>query len=130
MVREFENHRVNVREQITAPFNDPHEIARTQLVRFRRRLGTLTLDQEVQIQDLLISTVTKISSITGRLLESLDLELCKEPRGNLKITRPANGISGIRLTTNDGPIVFTGKDHHDSVEAFSQIAQDRDNNDH
>ena len=32
----------------------------------------------------------------------------------------------IRLTTNDGPIVFTGKDHHDSVEAFSQIAQDRD----
>ena len=47
---------------------------------------------------------------------------------HLKITRPANGISQIRLTTNDGPIVFTGKDHHDSVEAFSQIAQDRDNN--
>ena len=62
VVRQFENHRVNVREQITAPFNDPHEIARTQLVRFRRRLGTLTLDQVLQIEDLLISTVTKIKT--------------------------------------------------------------------
>jgi len=87
VVREFENHRVNVREQIAAPFSDPHEIARTQLVRFRRRLGTLTLDQELQIEDLLISTVTKISSITGRLLESLGLELCKEPRGNNEVPK-------------------------------------------
>ena len=71
MIREFENHRVNVSEQIATPFSDPHEFARTQLVRFRRRLGTLTLDQELQIEDLLISTVVKISSITGRLLESL-----------------------------------------------------------
>ena len=87
MVREFENHRVNVREQITAPFSDAHEIARTQLVRFRRRLGTLTLDQELQIEDLLISTVTKISSITGRLLESLGPEPCKEPRGNNEVPK-------------------------------------------
>ena len=68
VVRGFENQRVNVREQITAPFRDPHEIACTQLVRFRRPLGTLTFDQELQIEDLLISTVTKVSSITGRLL--------------------------------------------------------------
>jgi enoyl-CoA hydratase/carnithine racemase len=47
--------------------------------------------------------------------------------GHLKMTRTANGILEVRLTTNDGPIVFTGKDHHDFVEAFSQIAQDRDN---
>lgn len=87
MVREIENHRVNVREQIAAPFSDPHEIARAQLVRFRRRLGTLTLDQELQIEDLLISTVTKISSITDRLLESLGLELCKEPRGNNEVPK-------------------------------------------
>jgi ABC-type Fe2+-enterobactin transport system substrate-binding protein len=87
VVREFENHRVNVREQITAPFRDPHEIARTQLVRFRRRLGTLTLDQELQIEDLVISTVTKVSSITGRLLESLGLELCNEPRGNNELPK-------------------------------------------
>ena len=69
MVRKFENHRVNVIEQIPV-LSDPADIARAQLVRFRRRLGTLTLDQELQIEDLLISTVTKISSITGRLLES------------------------------------------------------------
>ena len=87
VVREFENHRVNVREQITAPFRDPHKIARTQLVRFRRRLGTLTLDQELQIEDLVISTVTKVSSITGRLLESLGLELCNEPRGNNEVPK-------------------------------------------
>jgi hypothetical protein len=82
VVREFENYRVNVREQITTPFSDPHEIARTQLVQFRRHLGALTVDQELQIQDLLISTVTKISSITGRLLESLDPELRKASRVN------------------------------------------------
>ncbi|HSE24919.1 MAG TPA: hypothetical protein VLB68_24880, partial [Pyrinomonadaceae bacterium] len=63
------------------------EIARMQLVRFRRRLGTLTLDQELQIEDLLISTVTKISSITGRLLESLGLELRTEPRGNNEVPK-------------------------------------------
>lgn len=80
-----ENHRVNVREQIAAPFSDPHEIARTQLVRFRRQLGTLTLDQELQIEDLLVSTVTKISSITGRLFESLGVELCKETRGDNEV---------------------------------------------
>ena len=46
---------------------------------------------------------------------------------HLRLTRSANGVLEVRLTTNDGPIVFTGKDHHDFVEAFSQIAQDRDN---
>ena len=46
---------------------------------------------------------------------------------HLKITRTAIGILEIRFSTDDGPIVFTGKDHHDFVEAFSQIAQDRDN---
>jgi hypothetical protein len=83
---ELENHRVNVREQIPA-LSDPHDIARAQLVRFRRRLGTLTLDQELQIQDLLVSTVTEISSITSRLLESLGLELCKELHGKNEVPK-------------------------------------------
>ena len=78
MVRTFENHRVDVREQIATQFSDPHEIARAQLVRFRRRLGTLTRDQELQIENLLISTVTKISLMTGRLMESLGQEPCRE----------------------------------------------------
>ena len=81
VVREFENHRVNVREQITAPFSDSHEIARAQLVRFRRRLGTLTRDQELQIENLLISTVTKISMMTGCVLESLGRERSRERPG-------------------------------------------------
>jgi enoyl-CoA hydratase/carnithine racemase len=46
---------------------------------------------------------------------------------HLHMVRSAKGILEVRFTTNDGPIVFTGKDHHDFVEAFSQIAQDRDN---
>jgi enoyl-CoA hydratase/carnithine racemase len=46
---------------------------------------------------------------------------------HLKMSRTADGILEVRFTTNEGPIVFTGKDHHDFVEAFSQIAQDRDN---
>lgn len=71
MVRKFENDPINVRRPIAPPFNDPHDIARAQLVRFRRRLGTLTCDQELQIENLLISTVTKVSLITDRLVESL-----------------------------------------------------------
>lgn len=46
---------------------------------------------------------------------------------HLKMSRSANGILEVKLTTDNGPIVFTGKDHHDFVEAFSQIAQDRGN---
>ncbi|WP_461052779.1 enoyl-CoA hydratase/isomerase family protein [Spirosoma arcticum] len=46
---------------------------------------------------------------------------------HLKFSRTTSGILEVRLTTDNGPIVFTGKDHHDFVEAFSRIAQDRDN---
>jgi enoyl-CoA hydratase/carnithine racemase len=46
---------------------------------------------------------------------------------HMNITRTADGVLEVRFTTDNGPIVFTGKDHHDFVEAFSQIAQDRDN---
>ncbi|KAA2243398.1 enoyl-CoA hydratase/isomerase family protein [Chitinophaga agrisoli] len=47
--------------------------------------------------------------------------------GHLNMSRTANGILTVRFTTDNGPIVFTGTDHRDFVEAFSQIAQDRDN---
>lgn len=46
---------------------------------------------------------------------------------HLKLSRTTSGILEVRLTTDNGPIVFTGKDHHDFVEAFSRIAQDRGN---
>ena len=38
---------------------------------------------------------------------------------HLRMHRSASGILTVRLTTNNGPIVFTGKDRHDFVEAFS-----------
>jgi enoyl-CoA hydratase/carnithine racemase len=46
---------------------------------------------------------------------------------HLRMSRSASGILTVQLTTNNGPIVFTGKNHHDFVEAFFMIAQDRDN---
>jgi hypothetical protein len=49
---------------------EPNDIARTQLQRFRRRLGTLTPDQELQIENLLISTAAKISAmVTSKMLK-------------------------------------------------------------
>ena len=58
-------------EETKALLSDANDVARTQLIRFRRRLGTLTHDQELQIENLLISTVTKISLVTGKLMEAL-----------------------------------------------------------
>ncbi len=46
---------------------------------------------------------------------------------HLRMNRSAPDILTVQLTTDNGPIVFTGKDHHDFVEAFFMIAQDRDN---
>lgn len=46
---------------------------------------------------------------------------------HLALKRTPNGVLEVRFTTKNGPIVFTGKDHHDFVDAFSRIAQDRDN---
>ena len=45
---------------------EPNDIVRTQLQRFRRRLGTLTPDQELEIENLLISTAAKISAMVTR----------------------------------------------------------------
>ncbi|HEY8226079.1 MAG TPA: hypothetical protein VIG25_12430 [Pyrinomonadaceae bacterium] len=71
MVRNFGSAGVNVGEETKALLSDANDVARTQLIRFRRRLGTLTHDQELQIENLLISTVTKISLVTGSIMEAL-----------------------------------------------------------
>ena len=78
VVRKFENHQVNVREPIAASLSDPHGIARAQLERFRRQLSTLAREQGIQIEDLLASTLTRISLMTGRSMESQGREFCKE----------------------------------------------------
>ena len=46
------------------------EIARAEMARRRQRLGTLTREQEIVIEDLLISTVTRISELVERVFES------------------------------------------------------------
>ena len=61
----------NVREIPAAAPIDAKEIARAQLLRFRRRLGSLTHVQELQIEELVISTVGKISLVTKSVLEAL-----------------------------------------------------------
>jgi len=62
---------VKVREETKGALSDADDIARAQFVRFRRRLGTLTYDQELQIEDLLISTVEKIWLVTAKVMETL-----------------------------------------------------------
>ena len=47
------------------------EIAQTELARRRRGLGNLTQEQETVIEDLLMSTVKRVSELAGRILESL-----------------------------------------------------------
>jgi len=50
---------------------DVSAIARAELAKRRRRLGPLTQEQELRIEKLLISTATKVSLISGRVMQSL-----------------------------------------------------------
>lgn len=71
MLRNFESTGVRAREETKAALSDANEVARTQLIKFRRRLGSLTHEQELQIENLLISTVWKISLLTERVTEAM-----------------------------------------------------------
>jgi hypothetical protein len=57
--------------QINFQSCDPTDIAAAELARWRRRLGSLTPEQEVLIENLVISTANKISSLSGRVMQSL-----------------------------------------------------------
>ena len=46
------------------------EIARAELARRRRRLGELTPEQELGVENLLMSTVTRISELVERVFET------------------------------------------------------------
>ena len=48
-------------------------IARAELARQRRRLGELTREQEMGVEDLIMSTVTKVLEVAGTALDSLPL---------------------------------------------------------
>ena len=63
--------RVTRRERRAAALRESENIARTEMARRRRRLGTLTPEQELSIERFLISTVNKISVMA---LAALDKE--------------------------------------------------------
>ena len=48
-------------------------VARAELARRRRRLGQLTHEQEMGVENLIMSTVTKVLEVAGTALESLPL---------------------------------------------------------
>jgi hypothetical protein len=58
------------RKRKEVALREAKEIARAEMVRRKRRLGNLTQEQEIGIEDLLISTVTRISELAGRVMES------------------------------------------------------------
>ena len=51
-------------------------IARAEMARRRRKLGTLTRQQEVAIENLLLSTVNRISELVGRALDANTVKAC------------------------------------------------------
>ena len=50
--------------------SDAKQMARAEIARRRRRLGTLTPDQEIAIENLLLSTVARISELVRRALNA------------------------------------------------------------
>ena len=50
---------------------DAKDIALAELAKWRRRLGPLTHEQELRIENLVISTANKVSLMSGRVMQSL-----------------------------------------------------------
>jgi hypothetical protein len=80
VLRKFESLEVRVGEETEAALSDANDVARMQFIRFRRRLGSLRNEQELQIENLLISTVSKISLLTERVMEAM----AKNPQKKLE----------------------------------------------
>jgi len=58
-------------ERREAALREAQEMARAELAKRRRKLGTLTPDQEIALENLLMSTVARVSAVAGRVMESL-----------------------------------------------------------
>ena len=71
VLRKLESRGVRVREETKAALSDANDIARTQFIRFRRRPGSLTHEHVLQIQNLLISTVTKVYIVRERIIKAI-----------------------------------------------------------
>ena len=71
MLRKLKSPGVTAGEETKAALSDANDIARTQLIRFRRRLGSLIHEQELQIENLLISTVLKSYLMRERVIKAI-----------------------------------------------------------
>ena len=58
-------------EQTTALALDPKDIARAELARWRRRLGSLTREQEEKIESILMSIAIRTSQLATNVMDSL-----------------------------------------------------------
>jgi len=58
-------------EQRTALTLDPKDIARAELARWRRRLGSLTREQEEKIESILMSIAIRTSQLATSVMHSL-----------------------------------------------------------
>jgi len=58
-------------EKRRAALIEAQKMARAELARRRRRLGELTPEQEIALENLLMSAVTKVSGVAERAIESL-----------------------------------------------------------
>ena len=59
------------RAERDAALREAKAIARAEVSRQRRRLGELTREQEMGLENLIMSTVTKVMAVAGTALESL-----------------------------------------------------------
>lgn len=59
-------------EKRAATIRENHAIARAELVRRKRRLGDLTLDQEQAVEKLLVLTVDRVSELSLTFLDLLE----------------------------------------------------------
>ena len=58
-------------EQRTALTLDPKDIARAELARWRRQLGSLTREQEEKIESILMSIAIRTSQLATNVMDSL-----------------------------------------------------------
>lgn len=63
-----------------AALREAKAIARAELARRRRQLGELTREQEIGVEDLIMSTVTEVLEIAGTALDSLALAQANSSR--------------------------------------------------
>jgi hypothetical protein len=73
------NKSTQVRTRMSLP--EAKEIALTELARRRQRLGNLTRDQEISLENLMMVAVTRVSEEAGKVLESLPIVVGASLRG-------------------------------------------------